>query len=191
MPVEHMTEKDAAESAELISMSIQYADSEAKRRTGNPDALAFPAALNRVWRAEDVLGHREKFPTSAIYREGGRAMAVVIAQHVVRDGVRVFNPVIGGTRISEIKPEEHEAYLYKPLELLVPEALALGITETVVIFDPGHKNLEDSLRTFSTANDQTIRDRGAVREYRTPLRLDEIRAKSAPLEGRDISAGRR
>lgn len=176
--VRHITEKDAAEAAELISQSIQYADAEAKRRTGDVDALAFPPALNRVWSAADVLGHKEKFDTSAAMFEDGRMMAVVIAHH----GGGIFRPIIGGTRIDAIKPEQHEAYLYYPLRLLAAEAIAAGITEQETLYDPQHVNLDDSLKRFPTKG--TVEDRGALRAYRSPLVLGEIRAMSVSLDTR-------
>lgn len=183
MPNRHMTVDDAGEAAVLITESIQYADAQAKLATGDPDALAFPAILHRVWTADDVLGHRDKFPTSAVYEERGRMMAVTIAQHATVAGTRVFQPVIGGIRISEIAPDEHEAYLYMPLRMLVPEAIAQGIHEHYVLYDPRHQNLDASLKRFSTANG--IRDVGQLREYRGPLRLDEITGRSRQIEGRD------
>ena len=183
--IRHLADADAAEAAVLITESIQYADAQAKINTGNPDALAFPNTVSRNWTAADVLGLKAFFPTSAAYFENGRMMSVTIAK--IADGV--FRPIIGGTRISEIIPAEHEAYLYMPLRLLVPRAIAAGVTEQATLYDPRHANLAASLRRFSNANSSTIKKVGNLEEYRTPFILTEIMAKSALLEGRNDATG--
>ena len=151
-----------------------------------PDVLGFHAPS--VWTpemAERHIGRKEAW----VYEESGVIMSLVTYRLVRIDGALWFQPIDGAIRASRIPDAEHEAYLYMPLRGAVPEAMAQGVTSTLVHFSAAHARLDTSLRGFSTADDTTIVDKGdGSKEYRTPLRLDEITAKSAPIEGRDITA---
>lgn len=177
--IRRMIDKDAATVAEMISATIQLADQRAKEANG-PDALAFPPTVSRAWQESDVLpllGFE-----AWVYEEGGVIMSAVIAHLTERDGQTYFRPIIGAVRVDAIKQEEHEAYLYKPLQSAVPDAIAKGAVGALVQYTPGHVRLDESLKGFSTADDTTIKDEGSVREFVTPFRIDEIIAKSSVID---------
>lgn len=180
--IDKLTVLDAAEAAVLVTESIEYADAHA---TGG---LAFPAALNRAWRASDVLGHQEHFDTSWAYREGGRMMAVVIGAIEQVRGQAWYRIIIGATRISEIIEAEHAAYLSMPLREALPDARArFGVVGTHLTYIPAHGRLDAYMKSWSRSNGETVREGGELTEVFLPMSegVPEIVARTQILEGRD------
>ena len=170
--IRKLTNKDAAEAAILITENIAYADEQAKAVYG-PDALAFPGGLARQWTERDVLAMEQYLDTSWGYFEDDRLMAVIYGTMETRRGAPWYRVIIGAIRISAIKPEEHVAYLTKPLTVALPDARdRFGSQGGHAVYPPEHVRMEAYVQGFQRAKDgeQVTYDRGdGMREVFLPF----------------------